>query len=186
MPKFILVGKGGSGKDFVATIFENAGYKIARSITTRKRRPCVNHYEAKIEDRYDFLSINEFMDMRVCGEVFEWKQHKFNNCYYGTTVKEWRESHVIILSPSGIYELERRGELRDCTVIYLDRTPYGRGLRRPDEARRRNDYKDFKDFNAFDYRYTNSAINRRLFERMMLDIRAGLKSDRENETPPAV
>lgn len=173
--KYILVGKGGSGKDFVASLFEDLGYRIARSVTTRQRRRGLSLLDQKAENRYDFVENHDFKRLIDTGRIFEYKTHQ--GCVYGTTVEEWRTAEVHVIDPIGIDKLHRRGELEGHTVIYLDRVPQGRDVRRPNGRRREKDARDFKGFNLHDFRITAEQISHADVLRYIEDIKSGLFGD---------
>ena len=108
--KIILVGRGGSGKDFLRKIMVERGFTYGISHTSRPPR----EGEIEGEDYYfrdeKFFKDNEdiFLELQV-----------FNDWYYGISRKEFESKDLFILTPSGIKSLPI--DLREKSlVIYLN------------------------------------------------------------------
>lgn len=153
--KIILVGKGGSGKDYFRKVLQRRGFKFGVTHTTRPPR-------AKEVDGVDcfFITQSEFRDLYSSGKFIE--HDVFNNWYYGTTVKTFEESDVFTMTPRGISKLSK-GIREVCTVIYLDIDEDVRRERlllrdMPGDSTERRleaDRVDFENFTDFDIRITN-------------------------------
>lgn len=155
MKKIIIVGKAGSGKDFLAKKFISKGWKKTVSFTSRPPR---EGEQDGID--YRFVSEKEFENLIRVDFFFEYKQ--FNGWYYGTSLLDWNNSNIFIFTPSGIEDLKQRGYLKDCFIIYLDISEYYRRKRlnqRSDSdsvsRRIKADKIDFKNFTNYDIRINN-------------------------------
>lgn len=162
--RLILVGKAASGKDYVRKQLEKLGMKYCVSHTTRPPRDGeVNGID------YYFINVEQFSKMIERSEFYECV--KFNYWLYGTSILEFENSNLFIMTPSGIEKLkpEHRSE---SLIIYLDISEdflIERLSQRndADSAERRliSDREDFKFFNDFDIRITdpnftlNSIVN---------------------------
>lgn len=150
--KIIIVGPGGSGKDYLRRRMVERGFTYGISHTTRPKRDG----EVDGEDYYftdrKFFEDNEdkFLELQT-----------FNVWKYGITKKEFQEKDLFILSPAGLRSLPT--EIREkCFVIYLN--PPGKvRLERlnarndADDAERRfvGDIRDFFEFSDYDIIITN-------------------------------
>lgn len=112
--KYIIVGPGASGKDWLQKKMVALGYKPMRQYTTREMR------ENEKGDEYHFISESEFKEME--------RENKFISVnfyhigWYGITYEELAASDVAILSPANVFDVFRTHPgLRDrFTIIYLD------------------------------------------------------------------
>ena len=151
--KIVIVGRGGSGKDFLRKKFEDRGFKYCVSYTSRP----IREGEEDGKD-YRFTSIeyfdNNFSDF--C-EI-----DKFNGWKYGTLIKDFNDSNLFIMTPRGVNNI--KGEDRKkCFVIFIDppREIIKERLTQrkdADSADRRIDAddKDFFEFSNYDMRISNS------------------------------
>lgn len=153
--KVVLVGKGGSGKDFLKKKMIAQGFKPEISCTDRPMR------EGEVEGKdYNFISKEKMTEFNDLG-LFETMIQYGNGFRYATTKKQFREAELFIKTPSGIALLKPE-DRKDFFVIFLD-IPYDvrkeRLLARSDshdaERRLRDDESDFKDFKDYDLRITN-------------------------------
>lgn len=151
--KIIIVGKGGSGKDFLKKKFVEKGFISATSHTTRPPRENEIHGVD-----YYFINSDIFVQAITNGMFIE--HAKFNDWYYGSTYDDWLVSDVFIKTPAGVLTLKEK--LKDCFVIYLDiplDIRYERLRQRNDadnvDRRITNDEHTFKDFKLYDIRVTN-------------------------------
>jgi len=155
MSRIVIVGKGGSGKDYLKKKFIEKGLTQSISFTTRP--PRVNEKEG-ID--YFFVSEPKFTDMADRGSFLE--ADNFNGWYYGTPLAEFESKQIFIMTPRGVSRIPV--EFRKTTmVVYLDidfRIRQDRLAQRGDSdsvARRINaDEKDFEGFADFDLRITNA------------------------------
>ena len=145
--KIIIVGAGGSGKDFLRKKFTSKGFTYGISFTSRPPR-------ADEEDGVDYFFRDKgFFELNK--EIFLEIQ-EFNGWYYGISRGEFEEKNIFILSPAGLRSLPK--EFRDRSmVIYLD-PPLGlreeRLMERSDadsmERRILTDKEDFFEFSDYD------------------------------------
>jgi len=153
--RIILVGKAGSGKDYMRKKLESRGFKYAVSYTTRPPR------EGEIEGQdYFFLSNMKAAGMVASGEFFEYVN--FNDWLYGTTNEQWNKDDVFIMTPSGISHIGP-DDRKKCLIIFIDINVKTRRKRLNNrdmpgdslERRIQADEEDFKDFTNYDIRITN-------------------------------
>jgi guanylate kinase len=156
--RIILVGKAGSGKDFMRKKLESRNFKYAVSYTTRPPR------DGEVNGKdYFFISEEEARYMIDNYEFFEYVM--FNGWLYGTTLKQWSQADgddVFIMTPTGLSHVSEE-DRKDCLVIYVDihidmrrarlmkRDMPGDSIERRIQA----DEDDFYKFTNFDIRITN-------------------------------
>lgn len=147
--KLIIVGRGGSGKDYLRKKLTEKGYSYGVSFTSRPPR------EGEVDGvDYFFRSKEEIESLRDNENFVELQE--FNGWYYGITHTEFIEKDVFILTPSGIKALPEEYR-KNSFVIYLD-PPIDILSKRlserndSDAPKRRiiADSLDFMDFNDFD------------------------------------
>ena len=151
--KIVIVGRGGSGKDFLRKKFEDRGFKYCESYTSRP----IREGEEDGKD-YRFTSI-EYFDNNF-SDFYE--IDKFNGWKYGTLIKDFNDSNLFIMTPRGVNNI--KGEDRKkCFVIFIDppREIIKERLTQrkdADSADRRIDAddKDFFEFSNYDMRISNS------------------------------
>ena len=157
--RVIIVGKGGSGKDHLRKSLSEMGYKYCVSHTSRPPR---QGEEDGVD--YFFVSIEEVSDPDYLEKNFyEWVT--FNGWFYGTSVSEFKQSDLLIMTPSGVEKL--RPEVReDSHIIYLDIPEEIRRLRLlsrrdADDVERRlaADQADFLNFADYDEQITDPFFN---------------------------
>lgn len=156
MNKYIIVGAGASGKDWLIKKMEEIGYKPMKQYTTREKR------ENETGDEHIFVSESVFKDMENEGKFISVNFYRIG--WYGVSYDKLINSDVAILSPTNIKDVFTMfPELRDrFTIIYLDIPEEVRRQRLNDryknkadddtEDRLRNDAKDFKDFSMWNLR----------------------------------
>lgn len=154
--RIIIVGKGGSGKDYLRTILEKKlGLSYSVSYTSRPKRIG----EINGED-YWFVERSYFKEN---SDLF-YEMVEFNNWFYGTSIVEFKKSSVLIMTPYGISKI--KPEDRDESfIVYLD-IPVGIRRSRLSERKDEDDTErriiaddiDFEDFEDFDFIITNSAF----------------------------
>ena len=150
-----MVGKGASGKNHLLERFKSRGFRQLISHTTRPMR------EGEEDGReYHFVSEDEFRRMVSGNEFVEFQE--FNGNYYGTSVKEWEESDVVILAPQGVGNITRLGLRKNCFIIYVDipesvRVERMSGRKGAGEVSSRieSDEAEFLNFTDFDLRITD-------------------------------
>lgn len=155
--RIILCGKAASGKDYARKLFEGRNFKYATSYTSRPKR------KGEVEGKdYHFMSTEDFEYMASIDYFYEYV--KFNGWYYGTSIEQFYEDDVFIMTPSGISKLHPK-DRANSFIIYFD-TPYDlrkeRLEKRKDmdspERRLKTDEEDFKDFTDYDLKI-NDFIN---------------------------
>lgn len=119
--KYVICGRGASGKDYLKDKMAKRGLKPDVSYTTRKKR------EGEVEGvNYHYISVEEFEKMIERDELVQWDKFGYTELengekvpnYYGTSIKSFYENDVFILTPKGI---EKLGTLRDsCFVFFVD------------------------------------------------------------------
>lgn len=157
--RVIIVGKGGSGKDHLRKSLSEMGYKYCVSHTSRPPRQGeedgVDYFFVSIEDVSDpvFLEKN----------FYEWVT--FNGWFYGTSVSEFKQSDLLIMTPSGVEKL-RHEDRKNSHIIYLDipeEIRRQRLLSRRDadhvERRLAADQEDFSNFDDYDEQITDPFFN---------------------------
>jgi guanylate kinase len=150
--KIIIVGPGGSGKDFLRKKMVERGFEYGVSFTSRPPREGekegIDYYYRDI----NFFEVNEdiFLELQ---EFNEWK--------YGISKGEFSIKNLFILSPAGLKSLSKT--FRDESfVIYLN-PPEDIRIKRlkerndADNVERRliADQKDFFEFSDYDIMITN-------------------------------
>lgn len=152
MKRLIIVGKGGSGKDYLRKKLEDRGFKYCVSHTTRPPRKG----EEDGKD-YHFISVDSATKNYIETGMF-YEHVVFNEWIYGTSIEEFYSSNLFIMTPSGLSAVDPK-DRKESFVVYLDineETRKERLLKRNDVdnlTRRLNaDYLDFKDFKNFDER----------------------------------
>lgn len=149
MIKLILVGAGGSGKDFFAKKLIEKGAKKSVSYTTRPIR------DNEIDGiDYHFISEEEFKHKIEQGFWYEYDC--FRGWYYGASKLDIETCDLFIKTPAGITFMTKEDRLK-YTVIYLDIEESVRKERleqRNDvddvERRLRTDKDAFENFTDFD------------------------------------
>lgn len=152
--KTIIVGAGGSGKDYLKQKFIDKGFESCVCYTTRPIR------EEEIEGK-TYRFVNEALfELLKENEMFA-ETTRFNEWQYGTPIADFKTKNIFIMTPLGLSKIPK--EIRDqCLVIYLD---IPRHIRRSrllqrndvDSAHRRitADEQDFFEFKDYDIRITN-------------------------------
>jgi guanylate kinase len=150
--KIIIVGPGGSGKDFLRKKMVERGFDYGVSFTSRPSR------EGEKEGiDYYYRDINFFESNK---DIFLELQ-EFNDWKYGISKEEFSIKNLFILSPAGIKSLPKSFRA-DSFVIYLNPAEDTRVKRLQerndaDDTERRliADQKDFFEFSDYDIMITN-------------------------------
>ena len=153
--RIILIGKGGSGKDFFKSFLKQKGYILDVSHTSRPAREGEVHGED-----YIFVEKDHFESSIEIGRFYEYAF--FNNNYYGTTNRSWHNSDIFIMETEGLSKVSD-ADLANSIVVYFDidedvlRSRLEARSDSNDTVERRieRDKIDFKNFNGFDIRVTN-------------------------------
>lgn len=153
--RIILAGPGASGKDHMRKLLESRGFKYAVSYTTRPPRP------GEVEGKdYFFISQEECQRMKDSGEFYE--AIDFNGWTYGTSMKQFYEDDVFIMTPSGIEHIKPE-DRKNSFIMFFDITEEIRKTRLEGrtmpghsvEARLQADRDLFEDFKDYDITITN-------------------------------
>lgn len=150
--KIIIVGPGGSGKDFLRKKMVGKGFEYGVSFTSRPPR----EGESEGIDYYyrdeDFFENNSDIFLEL---------QEFNGWKYGISKGEFSVKNLFILSPAGLKSLPKNFR-DDSFVIYLnpsEETRVKRLMERNDadnvERRLIADRKDFLNFSDYDIMITN-------------------------------
>lgn len=162
MSKYIIVGPGASGKDWLLKKMVEKGYQPMKQYTTREKR------ENETGDEYHFVSENVFKDMN--GRAKFISVNFYHIGWYGVSLDELLSSDVAILSPANVYDIFRMSPgLRDrFTIIYLDipidvrrerlAKRYKNRVGDDNERRIAADTEDFKDFSIWDLRFDSEKM----------------------------
>lgn len=150
--KIIIVGPGGSGKDFLRKKMVERGFDYGVSFTSRPPR------EGEKEGiDYYYRDINFFESNK---NIFLELQ-EFNEWKYGISKGEFSIKNLFILSPAGLKSLPKSFR-DDSFVIYLNPAEDTRVKRLKerndaDDVERRliADHKDFFKFSDYDIMITN-------------------------------
>lgn len=153
--RIILVGPGGSGKDYLARLLEAEGYKKAVSCTTRPMR--MGETDGV---EYHFTNEDDFRRRIANDEFREWYSFGTYNWLYGTLEVDFQKADLFIMSPPVLPTLG--DELKDFVVVYLNIPESVRRTRlelRADadsvDRRLQTDADDFRNFSAFNVEVTD-------------------------------
>lgn len=156
--RIILVGHAASGKDFLAAKFVEEGFRKDVSMTTRPMR------DGEIPSvTYDYVTDKTF-DNHAANNGF-YESVIFNGWKYGTTMQNWNNADVFIMTPSGVTHIKPE-DRKDCIVVYIE-IPEEIRIKRMNirsdadttERRVQADRKDFKGFIDYDYRINDPNFN---------------------------
>lgn len=150
--RIIIVGPGGSGKNYLAEKFELRGY--VRCVTTTSRPPRENEKHG-----VDYYFENK--------EFFEKYRHhfyeidEFNGWLYGTLNEDFGTADLILMTPRGVKNLQP-AERSSSVIIYLNppKEVIEKRLRARKDAdsadrRMKTDAEDFAGFTDFDIEIKN-------------------------------
>jgi guanylate kinase len=152
--RVVVVGKGGSGKDYITDALHEAGVSRNISVTTRSPR------DGEIPGyTYDYIDDDVFDRLCVCNALSD--HTKFSGVRYGVRRTEWESKQVFIMTPSGVCGM-KADDRAHTIVVFLDITENVRRDRiatRSDyaavDARIASDATTFEGFENFDMRITN-------------------------------
>jgi guanylate kinase len=164
--KIILLGKSGSGKNYLTDRLIEKGLKPCLKWTTRPMRlgeeqgVTYNYVTEKVFldsiSNNDFITYQKFNVTPINSEPQTW--------YYGITKESFKTSQIFIMTPGEYNSIEFTKEQRKgCFVVYLDIDRLIRESRlhnredKNDSIRRRLDADeiDFKDFSDYDLKVTD-------------------------------
>lgn len=162
--KLIILGKSGSGKDFLMRKLVEKGLKPGLKMTTRPKR---KHEVQGIT--YDFINESSFLDKVSLNEFLCYQRFEVTPegrqpevWYYGLTKEEFYQSQVFIMTPGEFSNIDsdtRKG----CFIVYLDidrdirETRLFRREDKNDSIKRRldSDDVDFSSFTDYDLKITD-------------------------------
>jgi guanylate kinase len=157
--KVIILGKSGSGKDYLLRKLVEKGLKPCIKWTTRPARK----FE-KQDVNYNFVSDSEFIQSINENKFLAYQEFQVTpegksteNWYYGITLKEFENSQVLIMTP-GEFKNITSEQRKGCFVVYLDIDRSVRESRlfkredKNDSIKRRldADEKDFQELTDYD------------------------------------
>lgn len=153
--RIILVGKAASGKDHLRKRFESRGFKYAVSYTTRPPR------EGEIDGK-DYIFISEDESKVLIESGFFYEYVIFNGWVYGTSVSQFYNDDLFIMTPAGVSHIKPEDRLSSF-IIYTDIEMSIRMTRLANrnmpgdsmDRRIKADEVDFKDFSDYDLKVTN-------------------------------
>lgn len=174
--KIILVGSGGSGKDYAKKLLIEYGYKTDVSYTTRPPR---NGETGGVD--YHFRTENQMLKM-MCDNEFVQVCYFPNGYVYGTHREEFENNNLFIMTPNGLDKLNLNDRQR-CFVIYfnidemirLERLK-SRGNADDPYKRVRTDKEQFDDFHDFDIAINNPNFTMDMIEELLPNSIISLKS----------
>jgi len=162
--KLIILGKSGSGKDFLMRKLVEEGLKGCLKMTTRPQRSNeIQNMTYSFVDHSIFennLKNNNF----ICYQEF--KVTPLNKLpevwYYGITKEEFNNSQVFIMTPGELNQIDSETR-KKCFVVYLDidrQVRENRIIRRNDSndsvmRRLNSDELDFQNFRDYDLKLTD-------------------------------
>ena len=165
--KVVLIGKSGSGKDYLLRKLSEKGLTPCLKWTTRPKRK----YERQ-GVTYNFVNESKFMksienDKFVSYQTFHVtpEDKTPETWYYGITKEEFESSQLFIMTPGEFATIDP--ELRKrCFVVYLDidrRIRESRLFKRDDKndsiiRRLDADEIDFKDLKDYDLKVTDPSF----------------------------
>ena len=162
MSKYIIVGPGASGKDWMMKKMVEMGLKPMKQYTTREIR------ENETGDEYHFVSEEEFKDMDDRAKFVSVNFYHIG--WYGISYDELVNSDVAILSPANIKDIFTLfpNLRKNFTILYLDipeevrrerlSKRYINKVDDDNERRLEADAKDFKDFFLYDLRFLSQKM----------------------------
>jgi len=160
--KMLILGKSGSGKDFLMRKLVKKNLKPGLKWTTRPQR---KNEENGIT--YNFVDEQTFLnniDNFLCYQKFEVTplEKEKETWYYGLTKEEFENGQLFIFTPEEFLKINEE-ERKNCFVVFLDIPDDIRESRiikredNNDSVKRRldSDAKDFENFNDYDLRITD-------------------------------
>lgn len=111
-PLITLIGKSGSGKNYIANKLERKGFTSVKSYTTRP----IRHDDPNDINTHTFISpdrVSEYKDDIVADTYF-------NGAYYFATRQQLNEADIYILDKAGLIQLYHNYHDRDILAFYID------------------------------------------------------------------
>lgn len=115
----VLVGKTCSGKDALKKILVKK-YNYKPVVTVTSRPPRVGEIDGK---DYFFVTKDQFLkliDMGIFAEYTSYNVANGDTWYYGSMQKDYDANSVIILNPSGLRQIKKKGIQHKSFYIYSD------------------------------------------------------------------
>lgn len=151
--RIVLVGRGGSGKDYLRKRMIARGLTPSISYTSRPPR------EGEQE------GVDYFYRSTIFFESNKDKFYElivFNGWYYGTLREQFDNDDVFIMTPSGVNHIKPE-DRNSCFIIYLnppkeiirERLEARNGMKDSVDRRMAADDADFLDFTDYDLMITN-------------------------------
>jgi len=166
--KVIILGKSGSGKDYLMRKLVERGLKGCLKWTTRPQRKHeqqgITYNFVSDEQFTESINENKFLTYQTFNVTPEGREPE--TWYYGVTLQEFNESQVFIMTPGEFKNLTpemRKG----CFVVYLDIDRSVRESRllgrqdKNDSITRRLDADDidFQEYKDYDLKITDSEFS---------------------------
>jgi len=108
--RLIIVGPGGSGKDFLRKRLEKKGFRHSVSHTSRPKR------EGETDGKdYHYVDSNFFENNKPLFYEIE----IFNKWYYGTSLEEFDKSDLFVMTVKGVKSLNSEHR-KESMVLYLN------------------------------------------------------------------
>jgi guanylate kinase len=108
--KIIIVGPGGSGKDFLRKKMVERGFEYGISFTSRPPRENEKEGVDYFFRDDDFFQLNKDVFLEI---------QQFNGWYYGISKGEFEEKNLFILDPKGVKSLNKEYRSKSF-VIYIN------------------------------------------------------------------
>lgn len=160
--KLIIVGKSGSGKDFLQRELIKKGLNFEPKVTTRPIR------SGELEGReYKFMTNQDFSEIVKQDQVFTKQSFQIENeiWHYAITKSNFEKNNVFIMTPHEIAQLDSETR-KICFIVYLDideEIRRKRVIRRKDmndsvNRRFKADSEDFESFVDYDMKITDAEF----------------------------
>jgi guanylate kinase len=157
--KFVILGKSGSGKDFLLKGLIEKGERYSPKITTRP----VRNGEIDGVD-YLFTDNQKFKKLLESNEIKVYQKFIINgeDWFYGITRENFDSNNIFIMTPAELQQLSKE-DRNKCFVTYLDIDSDVRRQRIENrfdsndsvERRLESDELDFKDFKDYDLKLSD-------------------------------
>lgn len=111
-PLIALLGRSGSGKNYIASRLERSGFTSVKSYTTRP----IREDDPNDINTHTFISpdtVSEYADDIVADTYF-------NGAYYFATRQQINMSDIYILDKAGLIQLYKNYHDRDILAFYID------------------------------------------------------------------
>lgn len=111
--KLIIIGKSGSGKDYLLRHLKKEGLETSIKVTSRPKRD--NELDGVT---YHFKTLEEFnnLDLIVSQDFFNDKKEIWK---YGILKEDFNNSQAFIMTPGELLQVDQETR-KNCFVVYLD------------------------------------------------------------------